>query len=133
MDEVFYKNRLEPDERGLLVVTDEYVSIHETRCFHFCVLKSFRPYLHNGETLLQAARRRKALKRIDKRRSRIAFKTKKEALDHLRFLKRRQLEHMKRNAAFINKFLECEDLEKYGPMQLVPDSNGLVSEFCVFD
>ena len=138
MDEtVFYKKRLTTEECGLVVVTDKFISIHETRCFHFCVpshrLRTLKHFLQKDETLIQRARRTKCLRRVSKQGSRIAFTTEEEALKHLKFLKKRQLSHMKRETRFVSKFLETDDLEEYGPNHRVPDSEELVREYCVFE
>ncbi len=137
MSKIFYKKRLVPEERGLLVVTDEYISIHETKCFYFCIHKNIyrisKTYNHSKEMLLQHCRRSKVLKRVAKSGSRFAFATEKEAFEHLKFLKQRQLSHIKRDAALIKAFLDCQHLEKYGPFQKVPNSNDLVREFYVFE
>ena len=138
---VFYKKRLVPTEFGLEVITQKFVSIHETPCFHFCVLEHEKGFLfamkQNDESELSAARRAKILKRISKDCSRFAFDTEEKALKHLRFLKRKQLSHIKRDAVFIEKFLESDELEKVqiynGFRTQVPNSKGLVNNHFIFD
>lgn len=85
------------------------------------------------ETELQIAKRKKLLKRIAKGNSHFAFLTEEEALEHLRMLKRRQVMHMKRELAFIERFLECEKLSNHGIWLLVPNSSELVGEYLMFD
>lgn len=137
--ENFYRKRLIPDIGGLVVVTDTFVSIHETPCFHFCVAE-FRARMINilkkpEESAIQYCRRTKILKKISKDSSRIAFKTEEQALKHLRFLKVRQLGHLTRDKAFVEKFLATkdEDLKKNCRGLAVPDSKELVNEFFVFE
>lgn len=136
MSKIFYKKRLIPDEEGLLVWTEKWVSIHETPHFHYCIPDfvheiGLRPI--EGETLLQAAKRRATLKRVAKAGSRFAFDTEEKALERLRFLKGKHVSHMKREMKFIEHFLKCEKLEQYGEQQLVPGSRGLVLEHLRFD
>ena len=141
MKNIFYKKRLTPTESGLEVITDKWVSIHETPCFHFCVAewraKSLTALKRSDETELQYARRLKMLKRIHKSGSRFAFDTEEKALEHLRFLKRKQLGHMERDVTFIKYFLECDTLkpaDRRGfDSLLVPGSKSLVNQHFVFD
>ncbi len=135
---IFYKKRLVAEEDGLLVVTDKLVSIHETPCFHFCIPEHDRRHIEvyrpREESELYYARRRKMLKRVSKKGSRIAFETEEKALEHLKMLKRKQLGHMKRESVFIEKFLSSEELEKAGrDRSRVPGSSQLVNEYFNFD
>jgi hypothetical protein len=133
---VFYKMRLVPAEQGLEIITDVWVSIHETPCFHFCVRNSEQRIIHlfhgKNETDLQYAKRTRMLKRVSKSNSRFAFDSRNKALEHLKFLKKKQLYHMKRDMSFIKKFLSTsdEDLNSTGP---IPDTKELVREHFVFD
>lgn len=135
-----FKKRLQAEEEGLVIRTEKWVCIHETPCFYFCVEDRRKSLVtnalkHTDETAIQAAKRLKFLKRISKQNSRFAFVTEQAAMDHLRFLKRRQLMHMERETKFINLFLECEELEasRYDNSRRVPESRGLVREFLRFD
>jgi hypothetical protein len=134
---VFYKKILVPDEEGLMVVTRKFVSIHETPCFYFCVPESslwlIRLLPIKDESGLQYARRTKILRRISKSGSRIAFDNEEEALNHLIFLKEKHLYHVKRDVAFIEKFLMGEKLDKYGEYSVVPNSKELVHKYLSFD
>ena len=133
----FYKKRLIPQGDGLIVWTEKFISVHETVCFHFCVTEyCFRLMFalkRKNESPIQYGRRMKCLKRIAKSGSRIAFKSESEALDNLRFLKRKQLNHIKRDQIFIETFLACEELEQHGSEQRVPSSADLVREYYQFD
>jgi|GEM_PF-6039359 len=141
----FYRMRLSPDEDGLTIVTNKLVSIHETPCFHFCISDREYGYLqryrkNEGDTPLQHAKRhRRRIYRISKGVSRIAFETEEEAFEHLRFLKRKQLGHMKREMSFVEAFLEkTEDgikatrSEPELHQRVVPDTRELVHEFLIF-
>lgn len=136
-EKVFYKKRLIPDESGLIVVTEKLFSIHETDCFYFCIPEFWKKILavrnFIGETKIAYARRKKILRRISKSGSRIAFETETQALDHLRMLKRRQVEHLRREEAFIEKFLTADKLEKHLDWSVVPDSAELVRLYLRFD
>ena len=133
---VFYKMRLVPAEEGLEIITSEFVSIHETPCFHFCIPKLEKQMIHiwkrSDESALVYSRRKKILQRVSKTSSRFAFDTKDKALEHLKFLKRKQISHMKRDMSFIDKFLSSsdDDLTSIGP---IPDTKELVREYFVFD
>lgn len=135
-ESVFYKMRLVPADQGLEIVTTEWISLHETPCFHFCVPANEGRILHlfhsDKETDLAYAKRRKMLKRISKTNSRFAFDDKDKALEHLKLLKRKQLGHMKRDISFIEKFLSTpdEDLKSIGP---IPCTKDLVHEHFVFE
>lgn len=135
------------EEEGLSVRTWRLYSIHETPCFHFCIAERERGFLtpafrREGETDLQLAKRKGIrIYRIHKDGSRIAFETEEEAFEHLRFLKGRQLNHMRREIEFVQRFLEATegktlpDLERdtYDPHQsVVPDTQELVREYYVF-
>lgn len=136
IDAIFYKMRLVPADEGLEIVTTEWISLHETPCFHFCVRMDVKRILHlfhsKDETDLSYARRKKKLKRISKTNSRFAFDSKEKALKHLKFLKTKQLCHMRRDILFIEKLLSSsdDDLTSIGP---IPDTKELVREYFVFD
>jgi len=134
---IFYKKRLEADESGLIVITDRYMSIHETPCFHYCIPEHLKRWPQiskkKDETELQWARRSKILKRIHKGSSRIAFPTEDEALQNLKFLKMRQITHLERQIAFNKYFLDAGELEKVGRYSVVPESRDLVHEHLCFD
>jgi len=133
-DTTFYKKRLVPTESGLEVFTEKWISLHETECFHFCISERNRGFLYakSDETPVQIARRKKILKRVSKTCSRFAFDSEEKALEHLKFLKRKQAKHMKRDVLFIDKFLSS-DLVRDGRGEVVPDSQDLVNEHYVFD
>lgn len=147
MSKEFYKMQLISCEAGLVVHNHIYVSIHETPMMHFCVNKYNAkslcgPLMREGETKLQAAYRIGIkVRRIHKNGSRIAFETREHALKHLRWMKQRQINHMKRqiefNKAFLDRVAEQSDLqlhwasdsEYYG----VPNTHELVHNHFIFD
>lgn len=148
MKKVFYKMSLSPIEEGLSLHVIQFVSIHETKCFHFCVNETVlcrlgSLFLKDGETKIQAARRMPLVKvfRIDKRGSRIAFETKELALKNLIMLKKLQLKHMARNTIFINEFIARSEtinlndqtrLAKYGYI-VIPDTQRIVLNHLNFE
>ncbi|NIB43761.1 hypothetical protein HBA55_29435 [Pseudomaricurvus alkylphenolicus] len=134
----FYRKRLVPGEWGLEIVTEKWVSIHETPCFHFCVREYNFAFMKarrlDGQTSLQTAKQKGWVKRIAKENSRFAFDTEEKALEHLRFLKRKQLQHMRREIKFLKFFLGTEELEEVGPQSMVvPKSRDLVHQHYVFE
>ena len=135
---ILFKKKLHEDEMGLYIHTQRWVSIHETPCFHFCVEDEVERLLEvmrmHDETPMKTARRLKWLKRIDKKVSRFAFPTEGKALEHLKFLKRKQLGHMKRQTEFIKAFLDRDESE-YDPRypNRVPRTEGIVNEYLNFD
>lgn len=108
----FYKMRLTDSKDGLMVITDVFVSIHETPCFYYCVRADAKGFfnsalMRDGETKLQYAKRKNIKVRIiHKHGSRIAFETEKQALEHLQMLKRKQIQHMRRQIEFNSVFLD---------------------------
>lgn len=120
---IFYKARLIAEEDGLIVWIDKYYPIKETPCYYYCVDE-----FHNKINL-----KNPPIKKIHKTSSRFAFDSKDKAIEHLRFMKRRQLKHMEREAAFINSFLDCDNLKScYNGME-VPNTRELVSKYLRFD
>ena len=132
---IFYKKELHPSENGLQIFTRKWICIHETECFCFCIPEYDQGFYKvlklKGETDLACARRRKILKRISKQNSRFAFDSEEKALEHLRFLKKKQLSHMRRDIKFLELFLATPDENMSG--DLIPDSKDLVEEYFIFD
>lgn len=140
MSQKLYKMRLVPNENGLQIVTEQWICIHETKCFYHCVSEwdiELLNYLKSqsvDKTKRNIAQERKLLKRIAKHRSRFAFDTKEKAMKHLKFLKRKQLKHMQRDQKFINAFLSVENLEENCNGQMViPNTQQLVLGYYLFD
>lgn len=147
-DKVFYKKLLRPTESGLVIVTQHWVSIHETPSFHYCIhdyssmFASWRPLdrardysKRNNVTMLQAAKKLMyKVKRVHKGDSRFAFSSESTALEHLRFLKRKQLSHMERDIAFVRAFLDADSLEPGSDgCAIVPATQELVLQHYRFD
>lgn len=111
-DKKFYKMRLLPEESGLTVWTDIFLSIHETPCFHICIRERdrgfFNPVLNSDDESLLKYAKRKHLRtfRIAKDCSRIAFDSLEGAFKNLRYLKSLQARHLERQLEFNNSFLE---------------------------
>lgn len=146
----YFRAGLYPDDEGLTVSFSEYVSIHETPSYSFCVargdLSRVKAYSgFNKTTAIQAAKQIKAVKltRIHKGCSRFAFKTKEEALKNLKFRKARQIKHLNRELEFAKAFLEkapsmealTNETHSYGGLcwHVVPDTRDLVHQFIIFD
>lgn len=144
----FYKMRLTDSEDGLMVITDVFVSIHETPCFYYCIHASAKGFFNSvlmrkGETKLHYANRKNIkVRRIHKHGSRIAFETEDQAFDHLRMLKRKQINHMRRqielNAAFIDKCEGVSDLtDVYSSdickHRVIPFTDDLCKEYFLYD
>lgn len=132
---IFYKKILAPSPEGLEIFTYEWISIHESPCFHFCVPKYEFGVMSTlkgaDESDMAYSKRKKILKRISKTNSRFAFDTEQQAIDHLKLLKKRQLAHMLRDTVFIEKFLASSDEEISSG--LIPDTKDLVGEHYSFD
>jgi len=126
---VFYKAKLYAEAYGLQVFIEEWHSIKETECLHFCVQK----HDIGGSYLGIKAKQKK----IYKAGSRFAQESIEKAIDHLKLIKRRQLMHMEREKAFIDSFLSKSDkLEnEYNASQVfsVPETQDLVRQYLAFD
>lgn len=126
--------QLIPSEQGLEIRTSEYYSIRETPCYHFC-LDEFNFSRYKSLTSVGIANVYPT-KRIAKNNSRFAFETKEEAYKHLVYLKRKQLSHLDRQAAFIHAFERFQevggDFESLGSGP-IPDTFDLVHAYLIFD
>lgn len=138
----FYKMRLIPSEGGLEVHTQVWESVKETECFYFCVagywLDLIKRTSESYDISMYEAWRKYynhiKLKRIAKGSTRFAQESREEALEKLKWLKRRQLMYLKRDIELINQFLDCDQLEDYGPdCQRVPGSVKSVLQYFRFD
>ena len=131
---VLYKKVLHAKKEGLIVNTIRFIVIHETEHFWHCVPEFMRGRLNvrsNELTEIQYARKRKLVKKVGKKSKRFAFETESEAMDHLIFLKKRQLIHLVREMAFVRKFIGS-DID--GVIDcVVPDSKELVADHLIFD
>lgn len=109
MTDTYYKARLAYTPRGINVEMEEFKIIHETRCVAYCVndydYKIVCGYKKPDESLMQAAKRLcRKVRHIHKSGSRIAQPTQEEAFNRLKFLKRRQIRHLKRELDLISLF-----------------------------
>lgn len=110
---IFYKMHVELDT-DIIIRTDKYVSIHETPCFHYCIPEFMsslmsQESLDNETDLKKAKRLNLNVKRISKDSSRFAFDTKEKAFEHLKLLKRKQIEHLQRNLKLMTMFIKKTD------------------------
>ena len=141
----FYKMKLFPNEGGLCVHTEVYLSVHETPCFHFCIPEWRKNYistrlLSEGVSAYEQLKKRSTkFKRIAKINSRFAFDTKEKAYDQLVFMKKRQLVHLNRDIELLGAFMSFNkkggynDLESDHGQAFVPGTNDLVHEHYAFD
>ncbi|WP_396180201.1 hypothetical protein [Flavobacterium sp.] len=147
---MFYKAQLAMTEEGMQVLFEEFHPIHETKCYSYCVRGWNYPVplalKRKGETDLRAAKRmRYKITRIHKDCSRIAFATKEQAFKQLIFLKKRQINHMRRDIDLLTYFLErtsesglqalTENTTQYnrGTIHTLPDSAEKLQQYYVFD
>lgn len=142
---IFYKMRHAIDDQGIVVITKELMSVHESPCWYWCVEKRELGYIKSfkldGETLLQAAKRiRYKIYKVAKSGSRVAFDTLPKAFDHLMFLKRKQIGHMKRELEILEEFTKKADgidIESIKPgsygERVIPDTFEVVNDNYLFD
>ena len=132
---IMYKKTWGASEDGVTVFTEKWIAVYETPCFYFCVSEFDAGMAHTfrskDETDLEYFKRNKMLKRISKINSRFAFDTEQKSLDHLRFLKRKQLAHMQRDTVLIGALLAASDEDLLNGC--APGTRGLVAEYYVFD
>lgn len=145
MNTIFYKMRMGPEERGLIMTTRRFISIRETEHIHFCIDEwnagRITALALPGETPLKTAKRIGfKTYRINKSGSRIAFATEQQAFDHLILLKKKQLHHMRRDIELVTAFLgevNAKTVDDFQPDQLrtrvVPGTDELVSQYFTFD
>ena len=114
MSKRYYKYKLSASEDGVTYYLSTYKSFYETPCYHYCIpeysMSASDPFIKDGETILQSIKRRGVkFKKIHKTQSRIAFDTKEQAYDNCIYLKKLQLEHLKRSIKLINLALSEHD------------------------
>ena len=87
----FYKMRLSPQEDGLSIWVDAYLSVHETPCCHYVIHEQNKGFwnpaiMRTGETALQFAKRTgRKVHKVYKDCSPFAFETPQLAFPHLVF------------------------------------------------
>lgn len=103
---VFYRKELMRQGDGFNIVTEKYKCIHETKCYYYCVpsflFDSTEDYYKSKENVKTDI---KWARKIDKRGSKIAFSTEKEAMDNLIYRKKYRLFFLNKEADFLVKFL----------------------------
>lgn len=143
-----YKKTLHPSECGMSIFTKKYVCIYETPCFYMCVqewnlfgsrFNQIKSCSDEKERSALAKKLNIKLKRIHKVNSRFAFVSEKDAFDHLVLLKRKQINHLKRDIELIEAFVDyanCNDIskipDKHG-FAAIPDTQEVVMSHYVFD
>ena len=140
----YYRARLAAQSmEGLSIVFDEWKSFKESECYSWCV-NEFQysravMLLNQDGALLKDVKKVVKVKRIDKRHSRFAQKTKDDAIENLRFRKRHQINHLKRELEFAMCFISKEDSDinnvstPYDDYLLISGTSDLVQAHYVFD
>ena len=137
----YYRAYWSPEVDGIYVGFEEWVSIHESPCYHYCVRDYYTqmiPALLSGQSALQYAKSQKInVKRIDKVTSRFAKPTKGLALNHMLFGQSRRLQHLRRDIAFIEALLDQVKVVDESENELydftLPNTRSLVCEHLRFD
>lgn len=141
--QIFYRMSTHAEESGLTIFTEKFISIRETAHIHFCVSDHDykRIFPAPSESMLDAAKRtgHVKIKRIHKVGSRFASTSEEKAFERLKFLKMRQINHLKRDLALTEKFIELtegksiDEFEASGSFREIPDTTDLVNRFYRFD
>jgi hypothetical protein len=122
MDKQFYKMRLCFDEGGFVIVEQEFVSIHETECYHFCISRHCYGYIGHKAKGIELVRLAKEVGhrvyKVDKRGSRIAFDSRESAFDHLKWMQRRRWNHLNRDLELVGEFNSLVDSKSFEEMKL---------------
>jgi len=142
---IFYKMRHAVDDQGIVILTKELVSIHESECWHWCVEKRCVGYIRSNqkhsESMLQAAKRYGGkIYKVAKVGSRVAFNTEQKAFEHFMMLKRRQIDHMKREIEILEELqkkaegLDIQSISSgvYGG-RVIPNTHEVVNSHYLFE
>ena len=144
-NKTYYKMKLIPSEEGLSLWVTRWICLRETEHIAYCVPESVMTILRirarqENQSLYDAAKKEKYCRRIHKTCSRIAFPTEQKAFENLSFLKRRQLNHLKRDQVFIERFLEDikeKTIADFPPDEwghrVLPETEDLVHDYYCFD
>lgn len=149
---VYYKARLSYEPSGMVIVMDEFRTVHSTNCYDFCLKSNGRDFKNanifkrEGETIFQSAKRQGIkIHRIDRSGSRIAQPTKEEAFTRFKFLKSRQMRHLQRDVSLIGFLIDKisdkplssfnEEICKYNHTSTyeIKDSESKLREYFIFD
>jgi hypothetical protein len=142
METVFFRMTMQACEEGLAIFTKKFVSIKEAPQTHFCVDEYHYKILSaikTGSLMKNAKERHYKIYRILKQGSRIASPTEEVAFSALRLRKYRQVRHLARDLAIVNKFLEItegksvDDFIARGIQRDIPETSEIVNEFYRFD
>lgn len=126
----YYKALMSVERGGIYVKYLTFCCIHETPSFAYCVPEWDYPIScvlkRDGETDLQAAKRLGfKVHRVCKVGSRFAFATREAAFEQLCFLKRRQLNHLKRDIQMVSLFLEKTQGKRLNDLQELSGFSGV--------
>ena len=143
----FYKARLLTSPKGLQIWFNIYKSVHETNCCYFCVSaldyqRAIRVINSSGNGNPVTALNKShafTVRRIMKSGSRIASKTKEDAISNLIYRTKLRINHLEREIKFCHSFLKNKDLltvDYNDGRQLIMNvlnTKDTVDEFCIFD
>tara|TARA_R110002060_G_scaffold18120_9_gene25011 strand:+ start:1198 stop:1638 length:441 start_codon:yes stop_codon:yes gene_type:complete len=127
---IYYRARLIAAEEGLTVTFEKWKSFHESECFAWCCLENMHQSAmiisKNSKSPVKDIKSSLKVKRIDKKNSRFAQETRELALANLRYRKRCQAKHLKREMEFAEAFLSKED-DQLGDTELGWNDSKLVN------
>lgn len=142
---IYFRKEMVVAEEGISIFTKTFHSVYETEYFHFCVserdIPFFQSFRKDGkESLFQFGKRiKRKIYRIAKRGSRIADATEDAAMASLRYRKTRQIKHLKRDLAIVERFVadtegrQLRDFEVAGDFRTLAGTQELVNQFYRFD
>lgn len=126
-----YKATLYVDPEGLTVFYREFIPVHESKCFYWCItsidkLRTLNQDYKKAKSKLKWLKDKGVeVKRVHKESSRFAFVKKEDALSDLRRRKKKQILHLKRDLAIAEFFVNSD----VGHDDIVIGSLELVKEF----
>lgn len=145
--DTYFRADIGAEEVCLVVNIKEFKCVHSSDCYDFVIpatevfrFESMKHHLPKRGLIKLCKALHIKLRRVDKMRSRIAFKTADEAISNLCYRKQLQLAHLERETKFLKKFLQhvnpdgttcnlqhdiCGDL-------VVPNSKSIVNKYLRF-
>ena len=133
-----YEFKLYPNEHGLSLNLEEYICLHETPCYYFCINKGFLAWVKTYE---EAKLRKIKIYKVHKTSSRKAFKTKEAAFKKFIYRKRKHKMHLTYTLKLVERLLDevdkyhdsYEEFLKANPNNLIKNTGTLVNDFFLFD
>lgn len=135
---ILYEFKMYPNEGGLSLTTNEYISIKETPCYYWCISECWKGLI---TTMEDAKKYNKRIIKIHKTNSHKAFTTKEAAFKNFAYRKRKHKFHLESSLKFVSHFLDeveaCDkDYKKFiekHPSHHMVNTRDMVGEFFVFD